>query len=408
MVVEFAPEGTGSQSALRRSNERHLLDTLRESGPISQAELARRVGLSRSAVNGIVRSLETDGLVEIRAGASGRETEVLLAGAKGALIAIDLGHRRMHGSIISFDGELRLDQVVDLGREHEAQSDVSTVAALVDRLLEQSGIARTELVRVCVGLHAPFETPTRTISPSGILPGWEGLDVEKVLSEKLGLDVEVDNDANFAALAEWTWGAGRGARNFLYIKSSNGIGSGLVLGNQVYRGSTGMAGELGHIVVDDRGAICNCGNRGCLSAVASGRSLLLQLSATGNPRESLQQVIADARAGDLACRRLLDEAGRYIGIALSHAVKLIAPQTIAIGGELAAAGSLIFDSIRRELESNSLHTVSSMPNLEQGLRRGDMCILGCAASVLASQGRGLSELPAWMLTPRGHRVTEYA
>lgn len=408
MVAEVAAGGTGSQSALRRSNERHLLDTLRETGPISQAALARQIGLSRSAVNGIVRSLEGEGLVQVRAGASGRETEVTLAGARGALIAIDLGHRRMHGSIISFTGELRLDEVMDLGREHEAQSDVSTVAALVDRLLEQSGIPRTEIVRVCVGLHAPFETPTRTISPSGILPGWEGLDVEQVLGEKLGLDVEVDNDANFAALAEWTWGAGRGARNFLYIKSSNGIGSGLVLGNQVYRGSTGMAGELGHIVVDDRGALCNCGNRGCLSAVASGRALLLQLAAAGNPRDSLQEVIADARAGDLACRRVLDEAGRYIGVALSHAVKLIAPQTIAIGGELAAAGSLIFDSVRRELEANSLQTISSLPQLEQGLRRGDMCILGCAASVLASQSRGLSELPAWLLAPRGQRVTEYA
>jgi len=408
MVVEIAEDGTGSQSALRRANERHLLDTLRETGPISQASLARRAGLSRSAVNGIIRSLEIDGLVQVRPGATGRETEVTLAGARGALIAIDLGHRRMHGSVISFDDDLRLDEVVDLGREHEAQSDVSTVAALVDRLLEGSGVGRDAIVRVCVGLHAPYETPSRTISPSGILPGWEGLDVERVLSERLGMSVEVDNDANFAALAEWTWGAGRGARDFLYVKSSNGIGSGLIINSQVYRGSTGMAGELGHVVVDDRGALCNCGNRGCLSAVASGRALLLELAASGNPRESLQDVIADARAGDLACRRLLGEAGRYIGIGLSHAVKLIAPATIAFGGELAAAGALIFDSVRRELESSSLQTISRMPRLEQGMRRGDMCILGCVASVLASQGHGMSELPSWMLTPKGHRVAEYA
>lgn len=408
MVADDRSDSTGSQSALRRSNERHLLAALRESGPMSQATAARAIGLSRSAVNSIVRSLEADGLVAVRPGATGRETEVALVAAGGALIAIDLGHQRLHGSVISFDTETRVDEVVDLGREHDAQADVSTVAALVERLLEASGVPRSSILRVCVGLHAPYESVSRTISPSAILPGWEGLDVEAVLSDRLQLPVVVDNDANFAALAEWTWGAGRGAREFLYVKSSNGIGSGLVLGGQVYRGGNGMAGELGHVVVDVRGALCNCGNRGCLSAVASGRALLLELAAAGAPRETLQQVIADARAGDLACRRILAEAGRHIGLGLAHAVKLIAPSTIVLGGELAAAGPLVFDSIRSELAANSLQTISGPPRLEQGILRGDMCILGCTASVLAEIGTGMSELPQWMLAPSGRRVKEYS
>lgn len=406
MVADDRVDGAGSQSALRRSNERQLLAALRESGPMSQAALARTIGLSRSAVNSIVRSLEGEGLVVVRAGATGRETEVALVGASGALIAIDLGHQRLHGSVISFDNESRVDEVVDIRREHDAQADVPTVVALVDRLLARSGIDRATILRVCVGLHAPYESVSHTISPSAILPGWEGLDVEAVLSERLGMPVVVDNDANFAALAEWTWGAGRGAREFLYVKSSNGIGSGLVLGGQVYRGANGMAGELGHVVVDDRGALCNCGNRGCLSAVASGRALLLELATAGAPRESLQQVIADARAGDLACRRILAEAGRHIGLGLAHAVKLIAPSTIVLGGELAAAGPLIFESIGAELAANSLQTKNGPPRVEPGILRGDMCILGCAASVLAEIGSGMSELPTWMLAPAGRRMQE--
>ncbi|MGX5681153.1 ROK family transcriptional regulator [Schumannella luteola] len=408
MVTDDSAPSAGSQSALRRANERNVLQTLRTLGPTSQAELARRVGLSRSAINGIVRSLQDSGAVDVRPGASGRETEVVLVGARGTLIAVDLGHQRLHGSVISFDTETRFDEVVDLGREHDAQADVSTVAALVDRLLERSGADRDSVIRVCVGLHAPYESLSRTISPSGILPGWEGLDVEAVLGERLGMPVHADNDANFAAIAEWTWGAGRGSDDLLYVKSSNGIGSGLIIGGRIFRGANGMAGELGHVVVDDRGALCNCGNRGCLSAVASGRALLLELAAAGAPRDSLQDVIADARAGDLACRRLLSEAGRYIGIALSHAVKLIAPSRIVLGGELSAAGPLVLDSVRQELDENTLQTISGMPRLELGLRRGDMCILGCAASVLAEEETGLSELPAWLLAPVGHRMKEYA
>ncbi|GHF27428.1 transcriptional regulator [Pseudolysinimonas yzui] len=406
MVADDALDGTGSQSALRRSNERLILDTLRTLGPASQATLARNSGLSKSAVNAIVRALAADGVLEVRPGATGRETEVALIGPRGALVALDLGHQRLHGSVISFDQQHRVDEVVDLGREHDASSDVATVSELVERLLEQAGVSRAEVDRVRVGVHAPYDALTRTISPTGILPGWEGSDVEAMLSAALDLPVEVDNDANYAALAEWSWGAGRGSRNLLYVKSSNGIGSGLIINNQVYRGSNGLAGELGHIVVDSRGALCNCGNRGCLSAVASGRALLLELAAAGSPRESLQQVIADAQAGDLACRRIVGEAGRYLGVGLSHAVKLIAPDTIIIGGELAAAGTLLLDSVKAELSANALQSVSGMPRVEPGLRRGDMSILGCVAAVLAGSGYGMSELPTWILTPTGQRVRE--
>jgi predicted NBD/HSP70 family sugar kinase len=407
MAAEVASDGSGSQSALRRTNARGVIEALRVLGPASQAAIARHTGLSRSAVNAIVRSLADTGTVAIRPGATARETEVALSGARGAMIAIDLGHQRLHGSIVDFVGEARFDEVIDLGREHEASSDVSTVDELVGRLLQRSGIARDAVIRVCVGLHAPYESLTHTISPSGILPGWEGLDVEAVLGDRLGLPISVDNDANFAALAEWTWGAGRGTGDLLYVKSSNGIGSGIILDGRIFRGANGMAGELGHVVVDDRGVLCNCGNRGCLSAVASGRALLLELAAAGAPRESLQEVITDARSGDLACRRILGEAGRYLGLGLANAVKLIAPSTIVIGGELAAAGTLLFDSVRSQLAENTLQTISGMPRVEQGIRRGDMCILGCVATVLAETGAGYSELPAWLLAPSGHRVKEY-
>jgi len=93
---------------------------------------------------------------------------------------------------------------------------------------------------------------------------------------------------------------------------------------------------------------------------------------------------------------------------LAHAVKMIAPSTIVFGGELAAAGSLVFEGVRSELEANTLQTISGMPKLEQGIRRGDMCILGCAAAVLSELGLGYSELPQWLLTPTGHRLKEYA
>jgi predicted NBD/HSP70 family sugar kinase/biotin operon repressor len=401
MASEGGASGGGSQSALRRSNNRLILESLREGGPASQAALGRRVGLSRSAVNAIVRDLESAGQIEISAGTNRRETVVSLGAASGALIAIDLGHQRIHGSLISFDRELRLDEVVDLGRDHEAHADVTALVDLVDTLLGHAAMPRAEVRTVYLGVHAPFEWSAGTIAPTGILSGWEDIDIRAVLAERTGLTVTVDNDANFAALAEWTWGAGRGSRDFLYVKSSNGVGAGLVLNGSLYRGAHGLAGELGHIVVDERGPLCNCGSRGCLSAVASGRAVLLELAAAGAPRPDLRTVISDAQAGDLACRRLLSEAGRFLGIALTQTVKILDPDTIAFGGELAAAGALIFDSVGTELAARALRGHSGVPVLKQGMRRGDMCILGCAAADLSERGRGLTELPSWILTPTG-------
>ena len=129
----------GSHQALRRGNERRVLEILRREGPASQAHIARRAGLARATVNNIVKALEAAGRVEIRAGATGRETTIALVASHGALIAIDLGHQRIHGTIVSFDTRTRLDEVVDLAREHDAGSDVETIAALVACLLDRAG-----------------------------------------------------------------------------------------------------------------------------------------------------------------------------------------------------------------------------------------------------------------------------
>lgn len=398
--------GGRSQSALRKSNERLILELLRSTGPASQATLARLSGLSRSAVNAIVKTLSADEVVAVTPGSNGRETKVTLVTGSGAVLAIDLGHRRLHGSLFSFDTQTRYDETLDLGDQHDAEEGVAAIGDVVARLQARAAIDPSRIRCASVALHAPYESVSHMISGSGIWPGWRGLDVEAVLASRLDLPVIVDNDANLAALAEWTWGAGRGASELLYAKCANGIGSGLILNGRIFRGSNGMAGELGHIVVNDRGALCNCGSRGCLSAVASGRAIGLKLTAAGEPRDSLLEVIAQARAGDPTCRRVLAESGKALGFALAHAVKLIAPAVIIIGGEMAAAGPLLLDPLRTELQANLLDTMSGPPRIETGIARADVSILGCVARALAERGEGVSELAPWMMTPVNSRLKE--
>lgn len=395
--------GAGSQRGLRRANAKRLIDTLRKEGPSSQALLARRSGLSRATVNNIIHSLVDDGVVQITAGATGRESMVSLVAATGAVIAIEVGPQRIRGSIVSFDRETRQDKTVDLDLDNGTYGDIESITTLISDLLEYTEIPASEVSRICVGLHAPYSIEAGTIAPSSFLPVLDGVDVREVLEQKFELPVHVDNDANFAALAEWAWGSGHGTDHFYYIECSSSIGSGIVLHGRVYHGSSGTAGEIGHVVIDDRGALCTCGSRGCLAAVASGRAILLQLQEAGNPKPSLRAVIDSALAGDASCIRVLAEAGHYIGRALAHVVRLIAPRVIAVGGGLALAGPLVLDGIRSELSPANLGGGAPPVDVAVGLLRGDMCILGCVAHVLDQTGGGISEIPTWLLEPTALR-----
>lgn len=228
------------------------------------------------------------------------------------------------------------------------------------------------------------------------LPLWAGVHLQPVLEDRLGLPVFVDKDANFAALAEWTWGAGRGTRDFFYVNCGNGIGGALLIDGKVYRRGNGLTGEIGHIVLDEGGELCRCGGRGCLSTFVSEPYLLRHLQASV-PRDSLEQLIDSARAGDPACQRVLVEAGRYLGGALANTAKVIAPSVVAIGGRLAQAGPLLFESVRSSVEMRSLRTTGHRVEIRQAIIGPDAVLLGGIAFSGDVLGEGLSDLPDWMM-----------
>src|SRR5205807_716058 len=168
----------------------------------------------------------------------------------------------------------------------------------------------------------PVDRARGTVGSSSILPGWVGVRAADEMSRRIGLAVEVDNDANLGALAELNVGAGRGCSELAYIKASTGIGCGLVLGGQPYRGATGTAGEIGHMSVDERGAFCYCGNRGCLETLASGPAIIDMLQRSQGDDLTLADVVTMARAGQAACRRAIADAGRHIGVAVANLCNL--------------------------------------------------------------------------------------
>jgi predicted NBD/HSP70 family sugar kinase len=165
------------------------------------------------------------------------------------------------------------------------------------------------------------------------------------IASRLGLSVLVDNDANLGALGEWTAGAGRGRANLAYIKAAHGVGCGLVVNGAPFRGAGGTAGELGHTIVDPAGAVCRCGNRGCLETIAGAPALLSLLEPAHGP-VGLSELLDRADAGDPAFRRVIADAGAAIGGAAANLCNLLNPELIVVGGDLARAGELLLGPLR--------------------------------------------------------------
>lgn len=391
-----APQRPAGAVAARRStrstNMQRVVDCLRHEGPSSQAAIARSTGLSPATINSIVAALRHDGSAEVRP-INGRETVVSLVSKQGTVVAVEVSHDTVSGSAFVFPDQVRHDAlVVD-------RSDPRAVVQTVEALAKQCGTTPAQLAGVAVSMEAPIDRATGAVANwvTNRLSRWRGVPLMKTFTRALRAPIVIDNDANFAALAEWAWGVGRGVEDFLYVKASQGIGAGLIINGAVYHGGTGMAGDLGHLVLDPAGEVCYCGSRGCLTTFASQRAILMSVRASRSPRDSLADVISSAQQGDPACRRGLSDAGRSIGRAVASAAKVMAPSLVAIGGTLGTAGTLLFDGLGSSLEVHNLRVVAPTMRIEAAELGPDASLLGGVAAVLAKLDQGLSELPAWML-----------
>lgn len=372
-----------------------VLYCLRMDGPSSQAAIARRTGLSPATVNSIVATLKREGSAEVHP-VNGRETLVSLVSRLGTVATIEVGHNAVTGVAFMLPEGVRHDARVI------PRSDPKAVLETVNDLAQRCGMTPAEFAGVAISVEAPIDASTGAVARwvTNRLPRWRDVPLLRTFTRAIPAPVVIDNDANFAALAEWTWGIGRGVDDFLYVKASEGIGGGLVINGRVYRGGNGMAGVLGHLVLDPSGELCYCGSRGCLTTLASQRAILANVQASQAPRANLREVIDSALQGDPACRRVLSDAGRYLGRAVANAAKVVAPSVIAVGGTLGTAGSLVFDGLRSGLEIQNLRSLAPTTRIEPATLEADASLLGGLAAVLAALGQGLSELPAWAQQPQ--------
>jgi len=313
-------------------------------------------------------------------------------------IGVDLGGTKMLVGVLAGTETLWESREASTG-----QSEDELVELLV-REVSEAREARPDAVAVGLGIPATIDQEAGVAISAVNLP-LSDLPLRDLVSEKVGLPVFLDNDANVAALAEYLYGAGRGSDDMVMLTIGTGIGGGLVLNGELYRGSTGAGAELGHTVIQADGPPCqgNCPNHGCVEALASGTALGREgrAVAESTPDSALGRALAEGKevdgkvvteaalAGDETAIAVFDLIGGRLGVACSSFANIFQPAAIVVGGGVIAAGELLLEPARREVRERALNPMNQTPILEATLG-SDAGVIGAAAlaRVEYEKGRG--------------------
>lgn len=251
-------------------------------------------------------------------------------------LGVDIGGTTIKAGLCDETG-----RVLESRKTATATGDLKLLISNLADLIRD--IQRSHSIKA-IGLGIPGlrNSKTHVIETSPNIPCLDQVNLEQVLADQVHIDVVSENDANAGAYGEFVCGAGTGSRNLVYLTIGTGFGSGIVLNGEMFRGSMGYAGELGHTIVQPEGRLCKCGNRGCLETVVSGTGMVASAMEAGRTDWTTPEMIYDAaRLGDETARRIFAETAQYLGIACANLINLLNLDSIVIGGGVLGSGNML-------------------------------------------------------------------
>ena len=352
--------------------------------------------------------------------------------ASGLCLALDFGGTKLAAGLVNWrTGEvLRQARCATVG-SRGARGQIADMLGLVEGELGLAGAGRPAIDAVGVSFGGPVDTGRGIVLQSHHVEGWEGLPLAAELGATFHCPVYLENDANAVALGEYRYGAGRGARTVVYITVSTGIGGGIVLEGELWRGSHGVAGEVGHMVVRPGGPLCTCGNRGCLESLASGPSIARRareaIAAGGGSRTAptddsratdgggsqtaptddsctagrggsrtaptivaiagseeaitAEHVFRAARAGDPLAAQVVASAAEDLGLAIAMLASIVDPERVILGGGVAKAGEQLLAPVRAAFARHAFPLLAGRVAIVQAAAIDEGGLLGAAALV---------------------------
>jgi len=381
MYDEMTPDGDESPaisgcgpllptaSATAKPLRQQIFEHVRGAGRAARTDVTRALGISAGSATTLTADLIAAGLLREVEGlpretGRGRPPVALEVVSEAChVIGIKLSDEIHSAVLTDFSGQMVADASLPTPPTRKSQSDLlDEIAVLIARLLESSGKELCDIAAVGVGLSGIVDHKTGTVPWSPLLAERE-MDLAAAFVARFGLPLHLDNDANVLTLAELWFGAGRSMTDFAVVTIEHGVGMGLVLDNRLFRGSRGMGLELGHTKVQLDGALCRCGQRGCLEAYLADYALAREAATAlhRNPRNlqspnaMLDALFAQAKAGNEAARTIFRRAGRYLSVGLANVIQLFDPELIILSGERMQYDYLYADEVLAEMRKLTLN-----------------------------------------------------
>jgi glucokinase-like ROK family protein len=347
---------TGDLNLVKRMNKTIVLNHIRYDAPLSRAKIAELTGLTKATVSSLVGELIEQGLVrEIGEGASsgGRKPVLLLfEAAAGYAVGVDLGINYILTVLTDLNGKV----IGEHRMKHDnasVDSVIADVAGCIRQLIDRAPESTYGIVGVGIGIPGISDEDGNVLFAPNL--GWRDVPLQQRIESEFGVPVVIENEANAGAVGEQQFGAGQDTSSLVYVSIGSGIGTGILIKRELFRGSTGFSGEIGHVTIEHNGKPCRCGNAGCWELYASEKALLEELRRE-LPQQSvsIESAIRMAEEGSSVALEAFERLGRYLGIGIVNIINGFNPESIIIGGRLAEAAPWLTQPIMEVIEQRSL------------------------------------------------------
>jgi len=307
---------------------------------------------------------------------------------KDLVIGIDLGGTKISGALADIKGNVINKYTIPTNADQGEQIVLQRIISVIDKLIDES-VENTENIKaIGIGSPGPLDPKKGMIITTPNLP-FKNFKLVEPIKNKYKIPTFLDNDANVAAIGEYMLGAGKGTQNMVYVTVSTGIGGGAILNGKIYRGNTFNALEVGHMTIEPQGPRCNCGNYGCVEALASGTAIARQAiecikngdntSLLNYEKVTAAEVFKEAAKGDALSQKVLDKSLEYLGIGVANLITMFDPEVFVIGGGVANGGSIVFEKVQQVVNKRCFQVMAENCRIVPAMLGNDAGVIGAVS-----------------------------
>jgi len=383
-------------------NRSVIFRAIREAGTISRSDLAKKTGLNPSTITHISRELLNRGLITVAGpgqSRGGRRSSLLQINAQHAyIIAVHLSRHNIQSILTDLDLNNAVRRtIISSSLTHHADISIPALLDLIESTISESGLDRNKILGVGICAPGPLDAHQGILYEPPNFPGWPGIPVRQIVETKLGLPTFVDKDANAAALAEKMFGRARELDNYVYILFEDGVGGGLMINGDIYRGENDVAGEIGHMTIELNGKQCNCGNFGCLElytclnfvedkvrqVISSGRSSLVEGLVEGDlDKISFDLIVQAALDSDPVALDAIQTFTDALIVGIVNVINCFDPEAVLLGGKIGVAKELIYEQLKQQIPQRLMYRGGKSVGIHFSELNFDAPLIGAFSLVL--------------------------